>query len=382
MELIINDLPQHGVLIHGPESPGFKERLLALFVDPPDLDDDGLRCSFIVENQTPQHIHQIMLICRPYPQESEPSFSLDSSLDGGGANNPLLKNLRGWVRGSLIKPGGQCPWSLLEGFGFWKHKVLISEGESRLRDSLRESRDHMKKRLAASDKWSVDINFVIFGDGVFVGPDTDMQFDRLEAHNRASRDLITELNRKLNAGEDVFAYVEQCASEQINAPDPYLRLSELSPDLLQTWRKQSAAKHVTEFWQRSGKQKTVEWIRENAKSPIPLPRRSGPDTTLKDKKIEDWVKAINDFIAELNQKLDAGEDIFAHIERYTSMTREQIEALYPEARTIYRYPEHDYAVMKKLVAMTIIKRRERDSEPAIVEWIREEAKSQVPLVRR
>jgi hypothetical protein len=65
MELIINDLPQHGVLIHGPEGPGFRDRLFALVAVPPDLEDDALRYSIVVENQTPQHILQITFVWRP-----------------------------------------------------------------------------------------------------------------------------------------------------------------------------------------------------------------------------------------------------------------------------------------------------------------------------
>ena len=192
------------------------------------------------------------------------------------------------------------------------------------------------------------------------------------------------MNRKLDIGEDVFAYGEQCASitvEQINALYIDPRLNEPSPELLQTWGKKRGAEFVATFWQRSGKQRTVEWIRERAKSQIPLPKRVGPDTTQRDKRIEEWVRAISDFIAELNQILDDGEDIFAHIERNASMTREQIEALHPEARVRYPYVEITYAMSKKASAMAIIKRRERFGDPATIEWIRESAKSQIPLVR-
>jgi hypothetical protein len=86
--------------------------------------------------------------------------------------------------------------------------------------------------------------------------------------------------------------------------------------------------------------------------------------------------------AELNQKLDEGEEIFAHIDRYASISRRQIEALYPDARAILPNLERFYAMSKKAKAMTIINRRERFGEPATVEWIRASAKSQIPLVRR
>src|SRR5262249_48311972 len=145
MKLIINDLPEHGVLIHGPESPGFRERLFSVFRDPPfgalpELDDDELQCSFIVENQTLRHIVQITFICSPYPRESGPSFSLSS----GDSRNRVLNGL--W--GSMIKPGGQCPWSLLDGYWFIFQTVGFTKGK----DTRREWRDQEKKKLAAIDK--------------------------------------------------------------------------------------------------------------------------------------------------------------------------------------------------------------------------------------
>src|SRR5262245_29066568 len=146
MEFIINDMAQHGVLIHGPESLSFRERLLSLFRDPPfgappELDDDELQCSFIVENQTLSHIVEITFICSPYPRESGPSFSLCS----GDSRNRVLNGL--W--GSMIKPGGQCPWSLLDGFWFISQKAVSTTGE----DTRREWRDQQKKQFEAIEQW-------------------------------------------------------------------------------------------------------------------------------------------------------------------------------------------------------------------------------------
>jgi len=44
--------------------------------------------------------------------------------------------------------------------------------------------------------------------------------------------------------------------------------------------------------------------------------------------------------------------------------------------------ERAYAISKKGAAMNVINRRQKVGEPATVEWIRESAKSQIPLVRR
>jgi hypothetical protein len=265
MELIINDLPQHGVLIHGPESPGFRDRLFALVAIPPDLEDDALRYSIVVENQTPQHILRITFVWRPYPQEGwQPPFG-----EGAGSrSNPIFNNLLG----SLIKPGEQCPWSLLEGHCFWRLKAVMATPEV----SQRERRDQLKTRFAASVKWSVDIDGVLFSDGVFVGPDTTQWFDHLEAEIRAASDLIAELNRKLDDGEDAFAHAEQYASitkEQIQALYSGARSHALNLEIISAWTKKTTAMNVIARWRKFGEMATVEWIRASAKSQIPLVRR-------------------------------------------------------------------------------------------------------------
>ena len=48
MEIIANDMPQHGVMIHVPESPGYKDRLFALVEVPPEFEDEALRYSVVV----------------------------------------------------------------------------------------------------------------------------------------------------------------------------------------------------------------------------------------------------------------------------------------------------------------------------------------------
>jgi len=378
MELIINDMPQHGVLIHGPKSPGFRERLLALFRDPPfggppELDDDELQCSFIIDNQTLRHIVQITFICSPYPRESGPSFSLSS----GDSRNRVLNDL--W--GSMIKPGGQCSWSLLDGYWFISQTVVSTTGK----DTRREWRDQEKKKLAAIDKLSVEIDGVLFSDGSFVGPDTELKFDQFEANNRGALDMIAELNQKLDAGEDAFAYAEQCASipwEEIKELYPDSRLYARSPEIVYMWEKKMAAKGIVFRWHFTGKQGMIEWIREIANPRIPLPERFRPDVTKMDEETRVRFRAGTDLIAELNRKLDEGENIFAYADGFASITRRQIEALYPDARVIMPNLERTYAMSKKTAAMNVIHRRQKIGEPATVEWIRESAKTQIPLVRR
>src|SRR5262249_6921216 len=146
--------------------------------------------------------------------------------------------------------------------------------------------------------------------------------------------------------------------------------------------KKMAAKGIVFLWHVNGKQTTIEWIREQGNPRIPLPERFRPDITKMDEETQVRFRAVKDLITELNQKIDEGEEIFAHIDRYASISRSQIEAFYPDARTIRPDVEHAYAISKKGMTMSIIRRRERFGEPATVEWIRERAKFQIPLVRR
>jgi hypothetical protein len=126
MEIIANDMPQHGVRIHVPESPGFRDRLFALATVPPELEGEALRYSVVVENQTPQHILKIELVRRPYPQEGGP-FSyhewIRNAIDMAGRRDNRALNSPPFYQGvgvsivpvfnnvsrSLIKPGEQCP---------------------------------------------------------------------------------------------------------------------------------------------------------------------------------------------------------------------------------------------------------------------------------
>ncbi len=379
MGLINNDLPQYGVGIHGPESPGFRERVLLIFAAPPDLEDEDLRYSIVVENQSPQHILNINLVWGPYPRESGAPFSSGA----GSSGNPVLNKMLG----SLIKPGGQCPWSPIEGHYFVSLRAMTDNPEFNHNQRWRQD---LKPRLAASDQWSVGIDYVLFGDGSFVGPDTELQFDQIEASNRGGMDTIAELNRMLDAGDDPFAYAERCASipwEQIKELYPDPRLYARSQEIVYMWEKRMAAKGMVSQWQVTGKQATIELIRHRANlmsGRILLPERFRPDTTKMDEEAKVRFRASTDLITELNQKLDEGaegEEIFAHIDRYASISRRQIEALYPDVRAILPNLERNYAISKKAMAMTVTKRRERFGEPAIVEWIRESEKSQIPLVR-
>jgi hypothetical protein len=286
MEIITNDLPEHGVMIHGPESPGFKDRLFGLVDVPPESEDDALRYSVVVENQSPQHILHIALVWSPYSQEdskyirefdprnrNECSRLARSGLlpisEGYGISiDPVFTQMSRGVSWGLIKAGQQSPWSLLEGHGFSRLKAIMDPGKLSL---LEERRDNIKARFARNDRWSVDVDGVLFSDGVFAGPDSARWFDRFEQRVKAARDLIADLNRMLDNGEDALAHAEQFASITNE------RLAELYPAAIPNAQaygliKRITAKNVIARLQKSGGQAAVEWIRECAKFQIPLVR--------------------------------------------------------------------------------------------------------------
>ena len=286
MKFVITNTPQHGVMIHGPESLGFRERLFALVKVPPELEDDALRYSVVVENQTPQNILYLDLVWSPYSQEDSKYVSKYDLRDG----NEYLRLMRsglmpvslamqvstgvGFTQMSwgmsrpLIKAGAQSPWSLLEGADFLNQKIDLAKNEA----GRKEERDRVKAQFARIAKWSVEVDGVLFSDGVFAGPDTGHWFDRFEAGVRGARDFLAELNQKLDKGEDALAYAEQCASitnEQIEAIYP----TALPGGREYALSKKGTAMNVSRLRQKSGEQATVEWIRESAKSQIPLVRR-------------------------------------------------------------------------------------------------------------
>jgi hypothetical protein len=286
MEIITNDMPRHGVLIHGPGSPGFRDRLFALVDVPPELEDDALRHSIVVENQSPQHILTISLVWRRYSQEDskyirefDPRNRNECSRLARNGLLPILERVdiridpvftqMSWgVSWGLIKAGAQFPWSLLEGPGFHRHKAVLARTDAR----VVERRENIKAQLARNDRWSVDVDGVLFSDGVFAGPDTFLWFDHFEAEVRAARDLIAELNRMLDNGEDALARAEQCASitnEQLADLYPAATPNAQAYGLT----KKVTAKNVIARRQKSGVQAAVVWIRECAKFQIPLVRR-------------------------------------------------------------------------------------------------------------
>jgi hypothetical protein len=280
MELIINDLSQYGLLIHGPESPGFKERLSALVASPADLDEDTLRYSIVIENQTAHHVVNITIVWRFSPSK-DASFPFTFSQGFGGSASSVF-NGASWSR---LASGAQYPFTPLaiDLSAPGQEAAGTESGDERMR-----RRDQMKSRFAESHTVLVEIDGALFSDGVFVGPDTTGRFEDFEIRVRAARDLIAELNQKLDDGEDAFAHAERYASitkEQIEAsfpaPQPHVRPHNLdearalfhNPEKLYAFFKKSEAMAVILRRQRVGEAAAIEWIRASAKNQIPLVKR-------------------------------------------------------------------------------------------------------------
>ena len=281
MELIINDLPQHGVLIHGPASPGFKDRLNALIEIPMDVDEELLRYSIIIENQSSRYIVRWSIVWRFYQSNDSP---LQSRLKGAPITSTFGEGTAAYsvfgneFRGSP-KPGGQIPLNVVLGnlylaWGKDKYGVQWSRGTGPHDNTM--SRAVMNRQLASSVKLFVSIDVVLFDDGVFIGEDIHNEFEQIETQFKAARDLLTELNQKIDEGEDAFAHAEQCASitkEQIEALCVDERNNRRPPEWRYAWDRKSIAMHTISRRKKFGDQATIEWIQASAKSDISLVRR-------------------------------------------------------------------------------------------------------------
>lgn len=270
MHLIVNDLPQHGVVIHGPASAGFSNKLWALVTVPDDLSGDAMRYSVIVENKTPQHIIAMSVVWRFYPSNGEPIMQ---SYSFSFMGNSVFNN----VAESLIKPGEQYPLSLLldsVGFGRQRAQVIKSDGQTKQR------LERVNAQIARSVKWSVEIDGVLFSNGVCVGPNTTKYLDLLDARIRGARDMVNELANRLDAGEpaaDVLAHARSFAEitdEQLEAPFPDFRERMHNPELAYNQAKTGMARQaVARDKNFGGERAMIEWIRENSRMHILLVKR-------------------------------------------------------------------------------------------------------------
>src|SRR5215510_9834152 len=106
MRLEINDLSNVGVLVHGPDSVGFNNKLSSLLTIPDDLAGDAAKFTLIIENKTPQHINAISVIWRFYHSEGKP---IERRYEYSFLSNSFFDD----VSASLIKSGELYPLCLL-----------------------------------------------------------------------------------------------------------------------------------------------------------------------------------------------------------------------------------------------------------------------------
>jgi hypothetical protein len=266
MQLEVNDLSKYGVKIYGPSSPAFSNRLSALVTIPNDLLNDALKYSIVVENQTSQHIIAMSVVWNFYPPQGEP---IKRSHSFSFMGNQVFNK----VSDSLIRPGEQYPLSLLlESAGFGRQKAR----EIKLDDQVNQRLEGVNMLIARSVKWSVDIDGVLFSNGVFVGSDTLKYFNALDAQTRGARDMITELAKRLDAGEDVFAFarpIAEVTDEALEAPYPDRRERMRNPEYIYNLAKTQMARQAVARRKNYGEQTVIEWIRENSKSYIPLVKK-------------------------------------------------------------------------------------------------------------
>jgi hypothetical protein len=272
LQLIVNDLPEHGVLIHHSSNPEFQNELTAFYSIPPEILNDVMRFSIVVHNNTPHYIKSLTLIWKFYPSQGAPiTNSSTSSYGNTFSNNPAQ---------GLIKPNGKYARSLLMSgtvvaYAGPEPPKLEIKNDERYKRQL----DNLNGKLARSVKWSVDIDGVLFSNGIFVGPDTLKTFDSLNARFKGEKDLIEELMQILNNNQpiaDVFAHAQPLASitnAELEASYPDFRDRMRNPDYIYKRTKSNMARQVIERRNRLGEQASIDFIKQRSKEYIPLVKK-------------------------------------------------------------------------------------------------------------
>jgi hypothetical protein len=265
MQLIVKDLPQHGVVIHDSSNPAFKNELSAFYLIPPDLLNDALRYSIIVQNDTMQHIIALTVIWRFYPSQGAPiERTYSHSFSNQMFNNPAE---------SLIKPNGKYGMCLLlPSAGFSSQKTQEIKKNNQLTNQLNQ----LNSLIARSAKWSVDIDGVLFSNGIYVGADSAKYFDFYNTKYKGARDLIEELMQKLNDNKphaDVFAHAQAYASitdAELEAPFSDFRQRMNNPVYVYNSVKTQMARQIIKRRTNFGEQATIDFIRQSSRFHISL----------------------------------------------------------------------------------------------------------------
>src|SRR5262249_50650406 len=205
------------------------------------------------------------LVWRFYPSQGPPITKTYSHAFGGDMfTNPAE---------GLIQPNGQYAMSLLlPGAGFSRDPVQEVKNDDRLSREL----TGLNSLIARSVKWSVDVDGVLFSNGVYVGPDSAKYFDFVKAKYGGGRDLIQELVDKINGNQpyaSIFAHAQSYASitdKDLEAPFPDFRTRMTDPVYTYNKIKTNMGRHIIARRDRYGEQAAIDFIIQNSKLQIPL----------------------------------------------------------------------------------------------------------------
>jgi hypothetical protein len=273
MRLSVSDLPQYGVVIHDSSNPAFKNELSALYSIPPDLLNDVMRYSIVVQNNTPQPINALSVIWKFYPSQGEPILKIFTYFHANQFfSDPTL---------NMIPPNGRLVHCLLlHSYGFAPTKSR--EREIKNDEQLQHQLNHLNALIARSEKWSVDLDGVLFSNGIYVGPDSAKYFDQLNARFKGARDAIDELMQKLNNNEpyaNAFAHAQSYASRYADLEaQAQAQLSDMpqrmrDPAYIYDETKMQMGHQVMKRRENFGEQAAIDFIRRSSEGHIPLVKR-------------------------------------------------------------------------------------------------------------
>ena len=272
MQLEINDLPNFGVMVYGPDSGGFNNKLSSLVTIPADLAADVAKYSAIIENQTPQHIIAMEVIWRFYPSQGK---VVTRTFGFSRMSNQFFDD----ASYSLIKAGELYPHCLFADCGgFSPDRMTTLKNNQQTTLKL----DNVKGLMAISTRWSITIDSVLFSNGVWAGPNTDGHVERQTAQINGARDMLKELAQKLDAGEPVTNLLAHALA--VSGRRPGERPDDKLPDgfrekmydpnyLYGEARKQAALEALGRHEHFGGDKALIYWIRGHSAHQIAMVRR-------------------------------------------------------------------------------------------------------------
>ncbi|MCI0663427.1 MAG: hypothetical protein L0220_20365 [Acidobacteria bacterium] len=274
MKLIVNDLSQYGIELIDSSNAAFNKELSVSFSIPSDLLNEVTRYSVIVKNRTPQNVISLTVVWRFYPSKGEP---ITKTYVARHSNSPVFYD----PTKGLIKPNGRYAMCLLlPSAGISVENAQGLKQEIKNDDKLQNQLAHLNGLIARSVKWSVDVDGVLFSNGIYVGPDSSKTFDRLNARIKGARDLIEELMQKLNNNQsnaEVLAHAKPLAEiKDADLRAEYPSIAQKHHDLEYTYKlsKIRMARQIVARQQRFGDQSAIDDIKQSSQSFIPMVKKS------------------------------------------------------------------------------------------------------------